>query len=813
MCHNGNGVSITSEETAHGLNKYWLHRLHPAENFEAGCVQCHEKDLFLEGGERHNQAKENYRHFGCWGCHKMKGYDDEPELARAVAKQVSDIDAEIQTKQTRIGNLQAALDQVYDLDEDRFNELEPQKSLQQDALRMEIAGLRTEREVLATKLQSLYQEEKTVGPNLKDLKAKVRPEWLTQWVENPMHWRPTTKMPVFRWDESKNGEDVKDVAAFLWQSATDVMSDVGTYGVSAMKTGDVTNGEKLFKTVGCLSCHQKTDGDVTLGNDFAANLSNLGDKYNRQVGLSYYVRWIMNPRHRLAPFCASCDRDLTPDDFVNDAKNLSFSRDHTDCPNCGHELKWDNPTVMPSFRLTAQEATDIASYLIDQKSDMEFEAAPWLEEDERFQRGRRLVQHLGCAGCHEIGGLENEQRIGTELTGWGSKPLERLDFGHYTHDAKKKDTTGGHDPLVDMPLYSEANPDQTIFERAAEDYLGKWYNHRGFAIHKLAEPDLYDHSKNVDYATALRMPKFNLDGQQILDIATLLVGSVEAATLPDSIKFNPDETGQAVREGWWIVKKYNCEGCHQVLPDQVPFMWTLPGWEKDGENYVNRPPYLVGTGFRTRPNWLAHFLHDPSLGEPSAQSVRDHVTTRMPTFMFTEKEVGTLVRFFDALSKQPPVYQPPQLEPLSDAERAAGDKIWEKGPCLQCHVVGDLPPNEETKAPNLDYAKSRLRPEWMSRWLRNPSEMQPGTEMPALFLKECPNCQTRTSGDDLAKHARGSKSGDDDECPNCGADTSDGRWVFLQDDIPEVNAIDGDHIDLMIRYLNDGKFYIPPKKD
>jgi hypothetical protein len=392
--------------------------------------------------------------------------------------------------------------------------------------------------------------------------------------------------------------------------------------------------------------------------------------------------------------------------------------------------------------------------------------------------------------------------------------MERLDFGHYTHDAKKKDTTGSHDPLLETPLYSEGNPDETIFQAASKDYLGKWYNHRGFAIHKLAQPDLFDHSKNVDYATALKMPKFNLDGQQILDIATLLMGSVESATLPDSIKYNPDETDQAVREGWWIIKKYNCEGCHQVLPDQVPFLWSLPGWQvKEDENFVNRPPYLVGTGFRTRPNWLAHFLHDPTLDEGAPQSVRDHLTTRMPTFVFTDKEVSTLVRFFAALSNQLPVYQDPLLEPLSDKERAAADRIWEKGPCLQCHVVGDLPPNEETKAPNLDYAKHRLRPEWTARWLRNPSELQPGTEMPALFKKECPHCQKRFSADDMAAHERKSTSGDRDECANCGKDLAAGRWVFLQEDIPAVNAIEGDHIDLMIRYLNDGKFYIPPKSD
>jgi len=42
--------------------------------------------------------------------------------------------------------------------------------------------------------------------------------------------------------------------------------------------------------------------------------------------------------------------------------------------------------------------------------------------------GKKWVRHFGCAGCHEISGLEDEGRIGTELTIEGSKPIERLDF-------------------------------------------------------------------------------------------------------------------------------------------------------------------------------------------------------------------------------------------------------------------------------------------------------------------------------------------------------------------------------------------------
>jgi hypothetical protein len=56
--------------------------------------------------------------------------------------------------------------------------------------------------------------------------------------------------------------------------------------------------------------------------------------------------------------------------------------------------------------------------------------------------------------------------------------------------------------------------------------------------------------------------------------------------------------------------------------------------------------------------------------------------------------------------------------------------------CLKCHVLGD--PNVEGSnpnptAPNLDLTFSRLRPEWVDYWLRNPAWIQPGTKMPKLF--------------------------------------------------------------------------------
>ena len=61
------------------------------------------------------------------------------------------------------------------------------------------------------------------------------------------------------------------------------------------------------------------------------------------------------------------------------------------------------------------------------------------------------MQRYGCAGCHEIAGMEDEGRIGTELTKEGSKPIEQIDFALLT---------GARSAVARMPNRS---PTQTIW--------------------------------------------------------------------------------------------------------------------------------------------------------------------------------------------------------------------------------------------------------------------------------------------------------------------------------------------------------------
>src|SRR5687768_16132646 len=354
-------------------------------------------------------------------------------------------------------------------------------------------------------------------------------------------------------------------------------------------------------------------------------------------------------------------------------------------------------TVMPNFRLSASDARDIATYLFSLSAPPSYPDASFMDDPNLKSKGQALIKQYGCAGCHEIKGFEEEQRIGKELTVEGATPIERLDFALLTHDAEK-----GHDPLKLHGEHSEK----------------PWYNHKGFFEHKLAEPAIYDRGKEKDPKDKLRMPKPFLTPEWRNALTTFLLGSVgtEGSNVPRSLFYDPqDQRRQDIQNGWWVIKKYNCVGCHQIQVGQRSALMDVPLYQTpEGKDFL--PPRLTSEGARVDSNWLLRFLNDPSLSEqrgptvPSATSqpvsgpegsgaetarpaengtvsasataasakpqpgldrngVRPYLQARMPTFSFSPNELQTLVRFFMALSGQQEPYIKEPLQPLTEQEK------------------------------------------------------------------------------------------------------------------------------------------------
>jgi len=709
-CHQGNGRATTSVEKAHGTYEHWLWPLFAKGNMEAGCQTCHAADIVLvsnDVGWTLSDGKDLFRQRGCTGCHRYEGYDKEPEDLLSVAQQIKQIEQE------KKDNFKQANDLMKQADKSESNE--EANRLNDRAVALKVTNSKLDLRVvqLDRSTKSLLQDMKKVGPNLKDARLKLNKNWIPVWLKKPSDFRATTKMPNFR----LNDEQIKAISAYIWQSAL-------TDQLPKHKPGTSAHGKELFQTRGCLACHSIGEGDQLQGGTFAANLTRVGEKDN----YDYLVRWVHNARERTRPYCPYEKKDIGPEDYKKKGLPFVFDLDHSRCPNDGHELQVQNMTVMPSLRLSPQDAEDVASYLVTLKKQEPsvYADASFMDDSKLKAEGKKWVRHFGCAGCHEISGLEDEGRIGTELTIEGSKPIERLDFALLTETAQR----GGREPITDSDDLAR------LPEGPAKQ---PWYDQKGFFEHKLAEPNIWDKGKDKPETEKLRMPNLHLTKLQIQALTTFLLGSQENP-LPASYQYRPLDYRRDIQEGWWVVKKYNCMGCHQLIPGQRTSLMAMARYQgPDGQEQL--PPKLLTEGARVDPEWMLHFLRNPSLNDKDTNrnGVRSYLQVRMPTFSFSENELGKLVRFFQALARQPFPYIPEEVPVLTTKETEMARSLFSStaAPCLKCHATGDPAHDRIATAPNFLQARGRLKPDWMERWIIDPQAISPGTSMPSgLFKRE-----------------------------------------------------------------------------
>ena len=681
-CHNGNGRATSSVVKGHGRHKYWLWPLYHKENMSAGCQQCHSKEVVTPMAETLNRGRELFLNRGCWGCHRFEGFDVESDELAEVRRQIGILNTE-------------SADNVKEAEQAVFmgDEAEEDESAQRLYERAEELTLRNSR--IAARVAALNREErdlsvevKKFGPSLREIRVKLRKEWIPVWLRNPHEFRPGSKMPVFRLSD----EEIRAMSAYLWQNA--IAGELASH-----PRGNAARGKELFETRGCLGCHSIGQGEDRMGGTFAANLSRVGEKTN----YDYLVRWIHDPS------------EVTPD---------------PDAPDDETRLR----PIMPNLRLSLAETRDIAAYLMEQNTDAEYAAVDYMDDPALAEKGLASLRHYGCAGCHEIAGLETEGRIGTELTLEGSKPLDRLDFALFTHPAKREG----------------------------------WYSHKGFFERKLENPAFFDEGKVKSHLEKLRMPNFNLDDDEINALTTFLLGAVDTQ-FPPQYRHEPEDDRSFIQQGWWIVKRYNCNGCHQIRPgDETSFM-TMERY-KDPDWVEQLPPQLYTEGARVQPDWLVGFLDNPAMSETNVHrnGLREYLQARMPTFYFSDRQVGKIMRFFMARSSQPLPYLPEESEPLSPTELRMSRRLFSgrAAPCLKCHMTGDASRDRDATAPNFLIAAERLKPEWTYRWMIEPANIAPGTAMPS----------------ELFRH-------------------EDDRWIFNGPLPAAFRDYEKDHAELMVRYM------------
>ncbi|MBI3766398.1 MAG: c-type cytochrome [Ignavibacteriales bacterium] len=486
-----------------------------------------------------------------------------------------------------------------------------------------------------------------IGPELNQLGAKTKAEWLFRWIRNPKDYNPHTRMPNFRFNDDQAGA----IVAYLWSVSKDASYHL-QHGISA--GGNAAHGKELVETIGCKGCH--VVGDDT--------------RMRQERGFSYDV----------APELTRAGSKLDPDWMFEWIKN---------------PRQYRPTTRMPNLRLTDQEARDVVAYLVTLKDDRQFEQKKIaLDNIDLIKRGDKLIREFGCSGCHTIKGMEKEGRVSVALSNIGRKRVDEIDFGDTKvlhnwddwifgkiQDARQYAT----DRIVSkMPVFAFSDSEiitlRTLLrgmtkEGAEEQYhqpfdktlqavetgrrVTQYYNcincHKieeiGGSIKatlddeamappylfpegsKVQEPWLHDFLKGpmpIRPWLKIRMPTFSLNDSEITTISKYFLAlHKKDLELRDYRAFQPDQ--KYVSVGKKLFEDLQCLSCHYT--GKIP----------EGKSFADLAPNLAMAKGRLKPDWILDWVADPQSIQPG---------TKMPQFYPDLKEPSPFSQDFGGDAKE-----------------------------------------------------------------------------------------------------------------------------------------------------------------
>jgi len=559
-----------------------------------------------------------------------------------------------------------------------------------------------------------------IGPDLTEIGSKVNPGWLLEWLRNPKHFRPSTRMPDFRLEE----EDAMAITSYLWQNSEGFEPGEP----QAFDDETIDEGAYLYESIGCLACHSELEED---GRIHGPNLSRIGDKSNYE----YLVSWLLAPK--------------------------------------AHQPK----TSMPDMKLDEEDAKYVASFLMSLKGEEGYEdltGSEWLSSKETARKGEELIGQYGCFGCHKIMGMEGMGKIGVELDEVGSKHIHLFDFGllekkilegvglHNAHENISKARRAWFtEKLSDPRQFDEGRykrPKDRLkmpdFGLSAEEIESLSILLTGMREGELPEnyiAELTDEKKYLIEGKKV-IDKYNCMGCHQFTIDTLYLknGSVVKGMVKleeeESLFFQlwADNEGLGKKAGD-TVQVVNEEIVRRVVSQGGDISSYIIDYHVEVEGSIAEeakvftPPVLYEEGKKVQSAWLFDFLKEPI-------TLRPWLDVRMPVFKMTENEATVLSRYFATLEKEEYPYEfivetkdsyIEGKEEESPGYLTMAQHLFEHKDvnCASCHVRGDINPegNPSDWAPDLSVSRNRLKPDWIVDWLIDPQLKQPGTKMPKFF--------------------------------------------------------------------------------
>lgn len=547
FCHRGQGRATSSVEKAHGHEEFWEEPLLAGTLAQASCQMCHGDMTGLSGGETGQHGMELIEELGCFGCHKIAGFEN----VRRVGPELTDVG--LKNNFTWMVNwlldpgetLDSARMPTFNLNRQEAESIVDYLSSVSRSTRFDHANddidwdLADKGKVVWGQARcTLCHATEGVGgafeglnaPDLGKIGSKVNREWLFNWIKDPSIDFPDTRMPRFRFSD----EDIHAVVEYLVSEYIDWDFEP-EYSEPVMITVEsIQKGKDLVRDFGCFGCHNIKGME---------EMEQVGP-FLRQEEVSYLSRKEVDST--IGDELSSIgSKPMERFDFGTMEESLQHNRIRYLQQKLKEPGSFRSGLLMPNFRLTDDEI-DALTVVLAGFTDFEVPArlkVPFQPAEYKPAGSfKSIVDDVKCLSCHVINGVG--ETFAPDLSIEGSK--------------------------------------------VQAEWLGEF----------LARPDIIR-------PMLKQMPKFNLDYEQhmiqgnltLVEIETIiqyfktvLVSSDIPDTLPD-IGLPPAEQ---VESGSELYEQKGCRACHQIGIDGGAV-----------------GPNLTSVGNRLTPGYIYVHLGDP----------------------------------------------------------------------------------------------------------------------------------------------------------------------------------------------------------
>ena len=242
--------------------------------------------------------------------------------------------------------------------------------------------------------------------------------------------------------------------------------------------------------------------------------------------------------------------------------------------------------------------------------------------------------------------------------------------------------------------------------------------------------------------------------------------------------------------GRQLLAELNCTGCHKLQGIERPAMLG---------------PDLTSIGTKVSREWIYKWLKEPRTitdadGNVTVDGVETEEEPRMPKFALTETELLSLSAYLSAQHARP--VEPVNFDPRMVAAWSKKPDLVEQGElrfrqmfCSTCHALSVTRAGQTMLVggdigPELTKVGSKVKPDWLAAWLRNPQGYLPHSKMPRYgwpdedLYEVTQYIETKLTDPDLLN-----------DVPKMGAPSDDelklGRRLFLEKGCASCHLIEG----------------------